>query len=125
MEQEGIRIDEVTLVAVLSACSHTGLADIGRQIFRSLSDGKYGFFPGVKHYTCMIDLLARSGCLEDALKCLKEMPFEPTITIWGSLLGGAKSQGNLELSEFAAWKLGELDPGNSGYYVLLSRNCGG
>ncbi|KAM1344148.1 hypothetical protein ACFX2F_008262 [Malus domestica] len=120
MEQEGIRIDEVTLVSVLSACSHSGLVDMGRQIFRSLSDGKYGFLPGVKHYACMIDLLARSGCLEDALKCLREMPFEPTITIWGSLLGGAKTHGNLELSEFAVWKLVELDPGNSGYYVLLS-----
>ncbi|XP_008235032.1 PREDICTED: pentatricopeptide repeat-containing protein At5g43790-like [Prunus mume] len=120
MEQEGIRVDEVTLVSVLNACSHSGLVDIGRQIFRSLSDGKYGFLPGVKHYACMIDLLARSGYLEDALKCLREMPYEPTKAIWGSLLAGGKTHGNLELSEFAARKLVELEPGNSTYYVLLS-----
>ncbi|PQQ03062.1 pentatricopeptide repeat-containing protein [Prunus yedoensis var. nudiflora] len=105
MEQEGIRVDEVTLVS----------AD-----FSFLSDGKYGFLPGVKHYACMIDLLARSGYLEDALKCLREMPYEPTKAIWGSLLAGGKTHGNLELSEFAARKLVELEPGNSAYYVLLS-----
>ncbi|XP_062025168.1 pentatricopeptide repeat-containing protein At5g43790-like [Rosa rugosa] len=120
MEQEGFGADEVTLVELLSACSHSGLVDVGRQIFSSLSNGKYGFLPSVKHYACMIDLLARAGCLEDAFKCLREMPYEPSKAMLGSLLAAGKTYGDLELSEFAATKLVELEPGNSAYYILLS-----
>lgn len=120
MEQERISADEVTLVQVLCACSHSGLVDIGRQIFISLRNGRYGFLPSVKHYACMIDLYARAGCLEDGIKCLREMPYEPTKAMLGSLLAAGKTHGDLELSEFAATKLVELEPGNSAYYVLLS-----
>ncbi|KAL6214848.1 hypothetical protein ACLB2K_014280 [Fragaria x ananassa] len=120
MEQEGFGADNVTLVQVLCACSHSGLVDVGRQIFCSLSNGKYGFLPSIKHYACMIDLLARAGCLEAAVKCLREMPYQPTKAILGSLLAVGKTHGDLPLSEFAAAKLVELEPGNSAYYVLLS-----
>ncbi|KAK3194049.1 hypothetical protein Dsin_025359 [Dipteronia sinensis] len=120
MEQEGIKADEATLVEVLSACSHSGLLNKGQVIFRSLMSGKYVFSATVNHYACMIDLFARSGYLEDALKLIKEMPFEPTKSMWGSLLTGCRDQGNLELSEFVAKKLLELEPDNSGYYVVLS-----
>ncbi|XP_059625712.1 pentatricopeptide repeat-containing protein At5g66520-like [Cornus florida] len=120
MEQEGIEPNEFTLINVLCACSYSGMVQTGRQIFCSLIEGKYGFSPGVKHYTCMIDLLARAGCLEDAFKCIKEIPFEPTTAMWGALLAGCRAHGDLELSEFAAWKLIQLAPENSGYYVLLS-----
>ncbi|KAL5791788.1 hypothetical protein ACOSP7_000382 [Xanthoceras sorbifolium] len=120
MEQEGFKADEVTLVEVLSACSHSGLLDVGQIIFRSLMGGKYGFAPSVNHYACMIDLLARCGCLEDVLRLIQEMPFEPTKSMWGSLLAGCRDQGNLELSEYVAKKLLDLEPDNSAYYVVLS-----
>jgi hypothetical protein len=48
------------------------------------------------------------------------MPFEPTKAMWGSLLAGSKSQGDLDFSEFAARKLVELEPHNTAYYVQLS-----
>lgn len=120
MEQEGFRADEVTLVAVLCACSHSGVVDVGRQIFDALVDGKYGFSPSVKHYACMVDILTRAGRLEEAFECVKVMPHEPTKTIWGSLLAGGRAHGNLDLSEFAAWKLIELEPENAAYHVMLS-----
>ncbi|XP_054804420.1 pentatricopeptide repeat-containing protein At5g56310-like [Prosopis cineraria] len=120
MEEEGVRADEVTLVAVLSACSHSGLVDMGQQIFSYLVDGKYGFSPNVKHYACMIDLLARSGRVKEAFEFARHIPFEPTKAIWGSLFASSKSQGQLELSEFAARKLVDLEPHNSAYYIHLS-----
>lgn len=120
MQQEGYKADEVTLVSVLCACSHSGLVVIGREIFSSLIVGKYGFPPGVKHYACMIDLFARAGFLQDAFKLIAEMPFEPTKSMWGSLLAGCRDQGSLELSEFVTKKLLELEPDNSAYYVVLS-----
>ncbi|XAR59457.1 hypothetical protein NMG60_11015299 [Bertholletia excelsa] len=120
MEQEGIKPDEVSLLGILSACDHSGLVDLGRRMFSLLINGKYGFSPGVKHYSCMIDMLARSGHLEDAYKMIKEMPFKPTKAIWSAFLAGCRAHGDLELSEFAAWKLIELDPDNGGSYILLS-----
>ncbi|CAK9165008.1 unnamed protein product [Ilex paraguariensis] len=120
MELEGIKPDEVTLIAVLCACAYSGMVQTGREIFSSLIEGRYGFSPGAKHYACMVDLLARSGCLEEAFKVINEMPYESTRSIWGALLAGCRAHGNLELSEFAAWKLVELAPGNSAYYVVLS-----
>jgi pentatricopeptide repeat protein len=120
MELDGVRADEVTLVAVLSACSHSGLVDKGRLIFSMLVDGKFGFCPNVKHYACMVDLLARAGRIRDAFEIMRCMPFEPTKAMWGSLLAGSKSQGDLDFSEFAARKLVELEPHNTAYYVQLS-----
>ncbi|KAF1869802.1 hypothetical protein Lal_00017379 [Lupinus albus] len=120
MEQDGIKADEVTLIAVLSACSHSGLVDMGRKIFGFLSNQKYGFHPNAKHYACIVDLFARSGCLQEAIELMKCMPFEPTKAMWGSLLVGSKSQGDLEFSEFAAKKLVELEPDNTAYYIHLS-----
>lgn len=120
MEQEGFKADEVTLVGVLCACSHSGFVDTGQRIFSSLLDGRFGFLPSIKHYACIIDLYARAGRLEDAFNFIKVMPFKPTKAMWGSLLAGSRAQGNLEFGEFAAWKLLQLEPDNSGFYVVLS-----
>lgn len=120
MKKEGVRADGVTLVAVLSACSHSGLVDVGQQIFSDLINGKYGFSSNVKHYACMVDILARSGRLKEASEFIRHMPFEPTKAMWGSLFACSKSQGDFEFSEFAARKLVELEPHNPAYYIHLS-----
>ncbi|KAM3220887.1 hypothetical protein BC332_18105 [Capsicum chinense] len=124
MERENVKPDEVTLLAVLRACAYAGMVEQGREIFSSLMNGKYGFPPGAKHYACMVDLLARCGHLEEALSMIKEMPVEPTKSVWGALLAGCRLHGNQELSEFAAWKLIALAPRNSAYYVVLANLYG-
>jgi len=58
----------------------------------------------------MVDLLAHAGQLQEDFQIMKCMPFELTEAMWGSLLLGSKSRGHLELSEFAARKLVELEP---------------
>lgn len=120
MEDEGIQRDHATFTAVLSACVHLGNVDMGSHIFSSLVDGKYGIQPSLEHYNCMVDLLARANFLDDACKLINEMPFEPCASTWGTLLAGCRAQGAFELAEFAAWKLVELQPRNSSYYVVLS-----
>ncbi|KAF6154472.1 hypothetical protein GIB67_028364 [Kingdonia uniflora] len=50
--------------------------------------GTYGVEAGEEHYTCMVDLLARSGKVKEAEEFLKKMPFEPTASAWGALLSG-------------------------------------
>ncbi|PIA61500.1 hypothetical protein AQUCO_00300781v1 [Aquilegia coerulea] len=120
MELEGINPDEVTLLAVLSACSHSGMVQTGRNVFNSIVNGRYGFQPSIKHFGCMIDMLARAGCLDEAFKLIETMPFKPTKSMWGALHTGCRLQGSLELCEFTAWKLIELEPEIAAYYASLS-----
>ncbi|KAL3512188.1 hypothetical protein ACH5RR_024905 [Cinchona calisaya] len=119
MERMGIRPDDVTMVGVLSACSHTGLIDIGTTYFYSMTRD-YGIIANSKHYTCMIDLLGRAGRLDDAQNLMKIMPFEADAATWGALLGASKMHGNAALGEKAAEMIFSLEPWNAGMYVLLS-----
>ncbi|XP_027167507.1 pentatricopeptide repeat-containing protein At4g02750 [Coffea eugenioides] len=119
MERAGIRPDDVTMVGVLSACSHTGLIDTGTAYFDSMTQD-YGIIANSKHYTCMIDLLGRAGRLDDAQKLMKYMPFEADAATWGALLGASRMHGNAALGEKAAKMIFALEPWNAGMYVLLS-----
>ncbi|XP_073135093.1 pentatricopeptide repeat-containing protein At4g02750 [Henckelia pumila] len=119
MKQAYIQPDEVTMVGVLSACSHTGLVELGRKYFDSMNQD-YGIVANSKHYTCMIDLLGRAGRLDDAQNLMKNMPFEPDAATWGALLGASRIHGNTELGEKAAEMIFALEPWNAGMYVLLS-----
>ncbi|KAL8056657.1 hypothetical protein ABFX02_04G133000 [Erythranthe guttata] len=119
MKQARIQPDEVTMVGVLSACSHTGLVDRGKHYFDSMTKD-YGIGPNSKHYTCMIDLLGRAGRLNDAQTLMTKMPFEPDAATWGALLGASRIHGNTALGEKAAEMIFALEPWNSGMYVLLS-----
>ncbi|KAF5957892.1 hypothetical protein HYC85_005117 [Camellia sinensis] len=119
MKKVGIRPDDVTMVGVLSACSHTGLVDRGTEYFYSMYQD-YGITANSKHYTCMIDLLGRAGRLDDAQNLMNSMPFEPDAATWGALLGASRIHGNTELGEKAAEIIFRMEPDNAGMYVLLS-----
>ncbi|KAL6196007.1 hypothetical protein ACLB2K_031624 [Fragaria x ananassa] len=60
MQQSNAKPDGVTLLAVLSACSHVGLVNEGCHYFIQMI-GKYGIEPRLEHYSCLIDLLGRAG----------------------------------------------------------------
>ncbi|VFQ83475.1 unnamed protein product [Cuscuta campestris] len=115
----GINPDDVTMVGILAACSHTGLVERGMQYFYSMKVD-YGIDANSKHYTCMIDLLGRAGRLAEAQNLIKSMPFEPDAATWGAILGASRMHGNMELGEKAAEKIFTLEPWNTGMYVLLS-----
>ncbi|KAL8152249.1 hypothetical protein V2J09_010009 [Rumex salicifolius] len=119
MIKSGAKPNDVSMIGVLSACGHTGLIDRGKEYFYAMQN-RYGVEPNARHYTCMIDLLGRSGQLEEAQDLVKKMPFEPDASTWGALLGASRVHGNAELGEKAAKVIFEMEPHNSGMYVLLS-----
>lgn len=80
----------------------------------------HGIEPSKEHYGCMVDLLARAGRLGEAKKIMDEMPMSPDASVLGALLGGCKIHGNLELGEQVGKRVIELEPGNSGRYVMLA-----
>ncbi|XP_062026415.1 pentatricopeptide repeat-containing protein At4g16835, mitochondrial [Rosa rugosa] len=119
MRNEGVKPDWITFVSVLMACNHAGLVDLGVQYFDSMAR-QYQVEAKPEHYTCMVDLLGRAGKLVEAVALIKKMPFEPHSAIFGTLLGACRMHKNLELAEFAAEKLLDLDPTSAAGYVQLA-----
>ncbi|KAB5574403.1 hypothetical protein DKX38_001597 [Salix brachista] len=115
----GSKPDDIALVGVLSACNHGGLVAQGREYFQNMKR-KYGVEPKKEHYACMIDLLGRVGLLEDACELITKMPKEPSAAAWGALIHACRMHGNVEVAKIAAPRLLELDPEDSGVYVLLA-----
>ncbi|XP_010256087.1 PREDICTED: pentatricopeptide repeat-containing protein At1g59720, chloroplastic/mitochondrial isoform X2 [Nelumbo nucifera] len=114
--------NSITFVGALSACNHGGLVSEGRRYF-NLMVSQYEIEPQLEHYGCMVDLLARAGLIDEALKLVSEMPMKPDVVIWRSLLDACcKKNASVELSEEVANRLLESEGGIcSGVYVLLSR----
>ncbi|KAI3807092.1 hypothetical protein L1987_23014 [Smallanthus sonchifolius] len=114
-----IKPDHVTMVAVLSACSHSALVDQGQTLFKRMYS-VYDITPRLEHFSCMVDLYGRAGLLGKAEGIISTMPYAPTPAMWATVIGACRIHGNKELGEFAAEKLLEMRPRNSGYYVLMA-----
>ncbi|XP_010522599.1 PREDICTED: pentatricopeptide repeat-containing protein At5g44230 [Tarenaya hassleriana] len=114
-----IKPNDVTFIGVLTACSHTGLVEQGRQIFVSMRE-TLGIEPTANLSTCMVDLLGRAGRLDEALELIKSMSIEQHGVVWGALLGACKIHNNPDVADIAAQHLFELEPDAIGNYILLS-----
>lgn len=123
MLMEGIKPDEVVLVTVISACSHTGQVKLGLEYFYSMVH-KFGLAPCSELYGCVVDMLCRAGELEKAWRLIKEIDHKRNeilnVSSWGALLSACDSSGNIELGVLAAERALKLDPQNVGIYILLS-----
>ncbi|WCJ20484.1 Pentatricopeptide repeat-containing protein At5g59600 [Euphorbia peplus] len=116
---EGDKLDYLSFMAVLSACSHAGLVQTGKSLFLLMQE-KYKIVPRLEHYACMVDLLGRAGNLSEAYDMIKSMPMKPDLFVWGALLGACRIHGDIELAKIAARNLAELEPENAGNNMLLS-----
>ncbi|XP_029148058.1 pentatricopeptide repeat-containing protein At4g02750 [Arachis hypogaea] len=65
-------------------------------------------------------MLGRAGMLDEAKELIDEMPFKPNATVWGALLGACRIHHESHLAETALKNLVELNPEDSGNYVLLA-----
>lgn len=118
MVKEGMIPNHVTFLAVLSACSFSGLLDKGIEIFELMvRDPRMK--PRAMHYACMIDLLGREGLLDEAFAMIKSAPFSPTKNMWAALLTACRIHKNLELGKFAAEKLFGMEPEKVSNYIVL------
>ncbi|MCD7448255.1 hypothetical protein HAX54_040016 [Datura stramonium] len=119
MESERVAPDYITFVNLLSACAHSGLIEEGKHYFHYMKEA-YGIEPGMEHYGCLVDLLGRAGLLEEARRVINEMPMSPDVGVLGALLGACRIHKNIELGEMIGKQVIELEPQNSGRYVLLA-----
>lgn len=119
MQYTGTKPNSVTFLGVLSACSHTGLINRGWELFNSMIQ-EHSICPDVEHHVCMIDLLGRSGRVEEAEDFVNRLPFKPGLAIWGALLGVCSLRNsNMDIMKRAALHVLELDPCNAPAHVLM------
>jgi pentatricopeptide repeat protein len=85
MRRPGLKPNYITFISVLAACSHASLLKEGRYWYNAMRR-EFGIEPGVEHYGCMVDLLGRAGCLDEAYALIREMKVEPDAAMWGTLL---------------------------------------
>ncbi|KAM5582349.1 pentatricopeptide repeat-containing protein [Rosa sericea] len=90
MEQAGLVPDSMAFSAILSACSHVGLLNEGRQFFNQMVR-TYNIEPTMEHYGCLVDLLGRAGLIEEAYEVIKNMPMEPNSVMLRSFLGACRN----------------------------------
>ncbi|KAM0852030.1 hypothetical protein ACQ4PT_052033 [Festuca glaucescens] len=119
MIDSGIKPDHISMVTVLTACSHSGLVTEGEELFDKMTSS-YGIKPQMEHYSCMVDLYARSGLIEKAEGMLNDSSFPTTSTMWAALVGACHERGNIKIGERAARRLLEMRTENAGHYVLIA-----
>lgn len=124
MKLYGLKPNAVTILSVLSACSHGGLVEEGVSLFNSMAQD-HGVEPRLEHYTCVVDMLGRAGKLVTAMEFIKRFPQDlkaaaRASNAWGALLSACRSCRNSEVGLEAASHVLELEPGNSAGYLLAS-----
>lgn len=119
MISDGLKPNEVTFTGIIYACSHAGLVDKGRHLFKSMVVD-YGLRPSLQHYTCLVDLCSRSGLIEEAENVLSTMPFKPDEAAWAALLSSCCQVGKEEIGIRIANHLLELGPKESSTCILMS-----
>uniref|UniRef100_A0A7N0T930 DYW domain-containing protein n=1 Tax=Kalanchoe fedtschenkoi TaxID=63787 RepID=A0A7N0T930_KALFE len=119
MLKNPVKPNHITFLCIISACSHSGFVDEGLSYFESMKD-EYGIQPLMDHYGAVVDLLGRSGRLDEAWEFIQKMPVQPGMNVYGAMLGACKIRNNVELGEKAAIEIFKLGPDEGGYHVLLA-----
>ncbi|KAI3669463.1 hypothetical protein L6452_40699 [Arctium lappa] len=111
--------DDITFIALLSACSHSGLIEEGQTLFNSM-EIDHGVVRKMEHYACLVDLLGRAGFLEGAYTIIATMPFRAGKSVLGALLGACVNYRDLEIGEKVVQIL--INDGflNDGDYMMVS-----
>ncbi|KAJ0972213.1 hypothetical protein J5N97_020172 [Dioscorea zingiberensis] len=114
--------DLVLWITKINACGLHGQGHVveGKK-FIEIMKCDYGRMPWQEHYACVVDLLGRSGGMNEAYEFLNSMPMEPTTLVWCAVLRGAfQLHSNHELAQVTSRKLLKLKLENHGNYVLIS-----
>lgn len=122
MKQAGYKPDDITFVGVLTACSHGGLVEEGRQHFYSMTK-MYQIEPKLEHYGCMIDLLGHAGLLDEAEELMEKMPSgnnNIVVPLYSALLSACRIHGDVDMGERLAKRLVDIESGDSSAHTLLA-----
>lgn len=120
MLKRKVKPDVVTFVALLSACRHRGLVDLGERFFLSMEED-HKILPETDHYACMVDMYGRANQLDKAVKFMRRIPSQILdSTIWGAFLNACRVSCNTELAKEAEENLLKAEADNGARYVQMA-----
>lgn len=119
MKLVGQRPDEITLLNLLSAFNHAGLVHEGLEVFNSMEVNE-GIKPRYQHYACMVDMLARAGDIEGAMRLIDNMPFAPNTCLWRIVLGACGKHRNIGIGKQVAELLLKSETYEATNYILVA-----
>ncbi|KAL6990333.1 hypothetical protein U1Q18_048977 [Sarracenia purpurea var. burkii] len=110
---ERIEVDKFTLTCIVSACGNAGLLELGQQIHGHIH--KIGHRADVFMCSSMIDI-----CLNMVKAFIYNNGISHMSAVWKAFLSSCRVHKNFEMAKWASEKLLELEPFESGPYILLS-----
>ncbi|KAK9059137.1 hypothetical protein SSX86_021756 [Deinandra increscens subsp. villosa] len=119
MEDENVQPNQVTLTCVLASCSHGGLVNKGLTLFKSMRESQRVEIRH-EHYACVIDILCRSGKVEEAYNLVKELRAEVTDSMIGAFLNGCVVHNRPDLAKKVAGIVMKMELKEPGGLVTLS-----
>jgi len=121
MQMMGVRVNEVSMVSVLSACTHLGALDQGRWAHTYIERNKLRVT--VTLGTALIDMYAKCGNVNKAMEVFWGMK-EKNVYTWTSVMGGLAMNGFGEkcLKLFSLMKQEGVQP-NEVTFVSVLRGC--
>lgn len=110
MEKAKIKPDDLTFLAVFTACSHAGMAHEGLEFLDKMIN-VYNIDPKVEHYNCLVDLLSRTGLFKEAEAMIRRIGHyssngsEQKAMALRAFLSACCNHGEARLAEAAAERL--------------------
>ncbi|KAK9288092.1 hypothetical protein L1049_016539 [Liquidambar formosana] len=121
MLERRVKPNDITFVGVLHACSHSGLVDEGLEHLETMYE-KHGIVPDAKHRSCVVDMLGRTGRLDEAYSLAKSIQVKPDegALLWGTLLSASRLHGRVDIATEASKWLIESKQQVAAAYVTMS-----
>ncbi|KAK2973203.1 hypothetical protein RJ640_024490 [Escallonia rubra] len=95
MVSSSVEPNEVTMIAVLSACSHKGDLNLGKSIHEYVEIKRVNYSLNLKN--AMLDMYVKCGCLITAREIFEKMETRDVFT-WTTMINGFAKNGELDLA---------------------------
>ncbi|MCO5598433.1 hypothetical protein L7F22_052528 [Adiantum nelumboides] len=123
LQTQGLKPDSTTDTSMLLADNEAGQSKESSRQF-SLVTNDAQSVSSLENYNCIIDNLGRTGCVYEAERLLRTLPFSPDIFGWMSLLTACRTYGYSKLGRQCRDKIVSLQADSTSTLQLASRLFG-
>ncbi|KAJ7518207.1 hypothetical protein O6H91_21G059000 [Diphasiastrum complanatum] len=121
MKQQGLQPDNFTYVVLLKACASIPALEEGKQLHLDIIDSGFELDEIVGN--TLVDMYAKSGCIEDARQVFNSM-HQRNVVSWTAMIVGYAQHGRVKeaLGLYEQMKQEGVEP-NSVTYIVLLKAC--
>ncbi|PWA96930.1 tetratricopeptide-like helical domain-containing protein [Artemisia annua] len=120
LEEQDVKVNEATVMSVLTACAHLGRLDKGEWVHSYIKNNK-NIVTDVLLSTALLTMYAKCGAMDMAKQVFNEMP-EKTIVSWNSMIMGygMHGEGEKALEMFLELEKSGVVPNDATFVCVLS-----